>query len=119
MAAKPVLAAVPRPIAVATPRMINHSGLVCLLAATNAWDGRRIASMNANASTTNAAMASTSKSQVSAEYAPGLLKITMPGYRLAAGLGTMCPGSASVAASASPACCGTSQGFAGSAAPAA
>src|SRR5712691_7272729 len=85
--AKLPLAAVPRPITVATPRMISQMGLVCLLAAMNAGAGRRIASMNAHVSTTRAAMASASKSQERAEYAPGLLNSTMPGYRLAAGFG--------------------------------
>ena len=51
----------PRPITAATPVMMSHSGLLCLPAARNAWDGRVQASMNAQASTTNAARASASK----------------------------------------------------------
>src|SRR5579862_2300441 len=82
MAANPEDAAVPRPIAVATPVMISQIGLVRLLAATKAADGRRMASTNAHTSTISAARASTSKNQLSAEYAPGLLKITLPGYPL-------------------------------------
>jgi hypothetical protein len=56
-------AAVPMPIAVATPVMTSHSGLVCLLTATNAFAGRRIASTNANPSKPSAATASASKNQ--------------------------------------------------------
>src|SRR5690349_23233207 len=82
MAANPVDATVPSPIAVATPVMISQIGLVRLPAATKAADGRRMASTNAHTSTISAARASTSKNQLSAEYAPGLLKITLPGYPL-------------------------------------
>src|SRR5215470_4228202 len=84
MAANPEDATVPSPIAVATPVMISQIGLVRLPAATNASDGRRMASMNAHASTISAARASTSKNQLSTEYAPGLLNITLPGYLLQA-----------------------------------
>src|SRR5215470_18881169 len=84
MAANPEDATVPSPIAVATPVMISQIGLVRLPAATKAADGRRMASMNAHASTISAARASTSKNQLSTEYAPGLLNITLPGYPLRA-----------------------------------
>ena len=53
----------PIPIRKATPRMISHSGLVCLPAATNAFDGRRSASTKPQTSQTKAAIASISRNQ--------------------------------------------------------
>ena len=41
--------------------MISQIGLVCLPAATKAWAGLMMASINAQASTTNAAIASATK----------------------------------------------------------
>src|SRR5436190_17698169 len=65
-------ARLPRPMTVATPRMISQIGLVCLPAAGNAAVGRRKASMKAHASTTSAASISTSKNQKSGVIAPPL-----------------------------------------------
>src|SRR5436309_5194727 len=65
-------ARLPRPMTVATPRMISQIGLVCLPAAGNAAAGRRKASMKAHASTTSAASMSTSKNQKSGVIAPPL-----------------------------------------------
>jgi hypothetical protein len=45
----------------ATPRMISHSGLVSLPAATKAGAGLMMPSINAHASTPNAATASATK----------------------------------------------------------
>src|SRR6266516_4130219 len=54
----------------ATPRMISHSGLVCLPAAGNAAVGRRMASTKAHTSATRAASQSASKNQVSGVITP-------------------------------------------------
>src|ERR1022692_155453 len=96
---------------VATPRMISQSGLVCFPVATNALAGRRIASMSAHASTTNAATARTKNSHVSGEYAVNP-ENTAPTYLVAVAAGTWSLGSgqptatsvlASVLASSEPA----------------
>src|SRR5579859_4093753 len=80
-------AALKVPIASATPVMISHNGLVCLLAAGNAAVGRRNASTNAQASMMNAA---TSSAQFSHASGPSALntsapeECTMPTYLVAA-----------------------------------
>src|SRR6266516_5107520 len=75
--ARPPITALPRPTTADTPRMIVHSGLVSLPTAGKAPAGRRSTSTKANASTTNAATASTSKNQMSGVIAP---VNTLPDY---------------------------------------
>src|SRR5947208_5903008 len=60
----------PSPTTAATPVMISHSCLVCLPAATKAWLGRVMASMKAQASTTNAATPRTRKKMASGVSEP-------------------------------------------------
>src|SRR6266516_431486 len=84
----------------ATPRMISHSGLVCLPAAGNAAVGRRMASTKAHTSATRAASQSASKNQVSGVITPA--ENTPLGYLVRAPYGAESAGSTAAAAGPVP-----------------